>query len=474
MKLRILIFICIPSSLISMDRPPLILSLEEHSSGDVASKSLQDFIELQERAGKLCKIVPKTISHEFDVKILRVHSEGEVDKLDCESINNLIRIECSQAAGVIASLDVSRSIMSSMFAEERYDKARERYRNALHHIQVAFGLKCYKTMDKLYQVLAAFVEAEQKALRENNKRKLDPQTQTLFEPLDKIIRKEEDKAQKVLIPIVNTQEIVGRLAVPKSPSNRSPKKIGGLANRSLENGNTHLKAARELLKNLQDPTLESLDNIEITLFIALEHFVTAYHRDVNQGLENAETALKELEHVHNLKKDKFGKEGKRYNLAIKKLNDAKNLDANTSAISAKVLASDEYSDTTEQTASHHSNPSYSLEQFLREDATADKTTPSSEDVSHATTVNKKEKFSAPSPLNSARSEKSKISDSEKAVKEKDDTNAKEEIVLFYLPPRSVSRSTPLSLLKSAWKNCKEAGKGTAKGAKSLWGKLPFN
>lgn len=464
MKLRFLIFGCVATSLISMDPPlpQLLFSLEESPQ----TRSLQDFFELKNRAVKLCKIVPKTIPHEFDVKILRIHSEGEVDKLDCESINNLIRIECSHAAGLLASLGVSRSIMSSNLAQESYDKACSRYRNAFHWIIKAFNLKCFKTMDKLHEVLAAFTEAEQNALRENSKRKLDHQTQELYDPLEKIIRRAEKK-ELALAPVIapeNTKELLQKLEVPRSPSHRP--KITDLSKKSLDNGNSHLKAGRDLLKSLQDPTIESYNSIEITFFLALEHFITAYIRDVNQGLENAETVLAELEAVHTLKKNKFGKEGQRLALAKEKLENAKNLDTKSLPIKEKELWSEEPSNSTSETTSYYSDQGYSLEKYLRDDATAQKTAPSSEDVSHVTTPSKKTKPQTPSLLNSTRSQESKNNESERAVKETYELENSRNT--------TPEPTTPLSLLKSAWNNCKKAGKGTAKGVKTLWDKLPFN
>jgi hypothetical protein len=469
MKLKFLIFGCLATSLISMDPPlpPLLFSLEESS---VQSRSLQDFFELKNRAGKLCKIAPKSISPEFQEKILRVHSEGEVDKLDCESINNLIRIECSQAAGLLASLGVSRSIMSSNLAQESYDKACGRYRNAFLWIIKAFNLKCFKTLDKLHEVLTAFTEAEQTALRENRNRRLDPQTQGLYDPLEKIILKAEKK-ELALVPVIpteNTKELLQKLEVPRSPSHRP--KITDLSKKSLDSGNSHLKAGRDLLKSLQDPTIESYNTIEITFFIALEHFITAYIRDVNQGLENAETALAELEAVNELKKNKFGKVGQRFALAKEKLANARNPNSKSSPMKEKESIFDEPSQSTTETTSHRSDQGYSLEKYLQDDATAQKTAPSSEDVSHVTTQGKKAKPQTPSPVNSARSEESKLHESERAVKEIDeiDSGTNTETV------RASERTTPFSLLTYAWKSCKKAGKGTGKGIKHLWNKLPFN
>jgi hypothetical protein len=468
MKLRFLIFGFIATSLISMDPPlpQLLFSLEESPQ----TRSLQDFFELKNRTGKLCKIAPKTISPEFQEKILRVHSEGEVDKLDCESINNLIRIECSQAAGLLASLGVSRSIMSSNLAQESYDKACGRYRNALLWIIKAFNLKCFKTLDKLHEVLTAFTEAEQTALWENRNRKLDPQTQGLYDPLEKIIRKAEKKelAPALVIAPENTKELLQKLEVPRSPSHRP--KITDLSKKSLDSGNSHLKAGRDLLKSLQDPTIESYNSIEITFFIALEHFITAYIRDVNQGLENAETALAELEAVNELKKNKFGKEGQRLALAKEKLANARNPNSKSLPIKDKESIFDEGANSTSETISHNSDQSYSIGRQLQDEATAQKTGPSSEDVSHATTQGKKANPQTPSPVNSARSEESKLHESEKAVKEIDeiDSGTNTETV------RASERTTPLSLLTSAWKSCKKAGKGTGKGIKHLWSKLPFN
>ncbi|CAN5151954.1 hypothetical protein BH09DEP1_BH09DEP1_1000 [soil metagenome] len=434
MKLIFIIFGCLPSFVISMDSPnQLMFPLEENSPRTEDPANLEDFIQLQKRVGRLCKIVPKTISPDSDVKILRIHSAGEVDQLDCESINNLIRIECSQAVAILNSIATSNSVISSSVAQENYHYARSRYQNALHHIIQAFALKCYKTMDKLHQVLDAFIEAEQMAQQMNISKKLDQKTQSLYHPLEKIILKAEAKGlpSRGSITVDNTKELVKSLAVPTIKSTG----VKLSASKSIENGNTHLKAGQQLLQNIQDPTLESLNNIEITFFLALEHFITAYYRDINQGLEEAEAALNEIEAVHTLKKNKFGKESQRYILAKEKLQNAKDLEAQ------KIPNHDDSNASSE----------YSLGKFLQDDATIDKTAASATDAPPVIVPIVK----AGELLDSARSGERTINESERATVEVPET------------PR-------FSLFKSAWENCKKAGKSPYTGIKYLWRKLPFN
>lgn len=416
----------------TMDRSPqLLLAFEEDNSEPKIT--LSDFDSLKNRAGRLCKMLPKNISSEITPNILRIHSEGETQKLDCRSIDTVVRLECSLAANIFLSVSASNSILSTSTAQEYYDKARTHYQNALLHVIEAFKLKCYDSMEKLYQVLSAFIEAEIEATHKHSKRALDPKTQKLYHPLEKIIRRTEEASQDrpptSLIPTDNTKDLLKALGSPKDSS--------------LKNGYTYLKAGRTLLENLQDPTLESLNSIEITFFQALEHFISAYYRDINQGLQEAETALAELEKAHNIKKERFPKErsGPRYNLAKLKLESARKM-------SVGLINEDQSSE-------------YSLERFLQEDATQEKLAPSSEDVSKAATADKR-KATIPLPLDSARSHESKLHESTRAVKED------------FSDSESSSKTTPLSLLKSAWKYGKRAGKGVAHGAKSLWNKLPFN
>lgn len=424
MMLRFLIFGCSISLLQAMEQPPCMLfSISGSSSASAHMIRLHNFIELKDRTRRLCKIVPKNIACEFDVKIMRIHSEGAQENLDCESINTLVRIECTQANDILQSVAVSNSIISNSLAQEMYDKARIRYQNALHHIIQAFSLKCYKTMEKLHQVLTVFTEAEQLAKQINPKRDLDEETQNLYYPLEKIICKAEDKNQPIpLIPQENTRQLI--------------KALGVQANKSLENGATHLKAGQVLLKNLQDPTLESLNNIEITFFLALEHFITSYYRDIDQGLEEAEVALQELEKVHHLKKNKFQQEGHRHALAKIRLEEVKKV--------ATEHTKEDYSYATSE---------YSLERFLREDAT--------QDDSFRNQPAKKKSLSIPYPINTP-SDESKTHESEKTIKE-ELANSQEN----GLPASDPSSTTPLSLIKSAWKNYK-------KGSNYLWRKLPFN
>lgn len=422
MKLKVLIFGCFISILQAMEQPPcMLLAIKEYSSDPAYAIGLHNFIDLKDRAARLCKIVPKNISHEFDVKIMRIHSEGAQESLDCESINTLVHIECAHANDILKSVLVSNSIISNSLAQETYDKARIRYQNALHHIIQAFSLKCYKTMEKLHQVLTAFTEAEQQAKQINPKRELDERTQNLYYPLEKIICKTEDKNPPVtLIPAENTRQLVRALGVQST---------------SFDNGMTHLKAGQALLKNLQDPTLESLGNIEITFFLAIEHFITSYYRDVDQGLEDAEVALQELKKIHDLKRNKFQKEGHRYTLAKNKLEEVKK-------------------STVEPTKEDHSNATseYSLERFLREDAT--------QDDSFHKQLSKKKTPPIADPV-TTHSDESKTHESEKAVKEE---LANSQDPTPHSP--ASSNTTPLSLVKSAWKNCK-------KGSTHLWKKLPF-
>lgn len=61
----------------------------------------------------------------------------------------------------------------------------------------------------------------------------------------------------------------------------------------------------------------------------------------------------------------------------------------------------------------------------------------------------------------------KLHESDKAVKEKDEVESSASPVQAAHPS---PKTTPLSLLKSAWKNCKNTGIGV----KYLWNKLPFN
>lgn len=461
MKLYFVFLACVSSSLISMDPnhpPQLLLPIHE-------PRNLHDFIALKDRAGRIRSIPLAPRPTGSDSKILRIHSAGEVDQLDCESINNLIRIECSHATQILQSIAISNSVISTSLARENYHHALIRYQNALHHLIQAFHLKCYKTVDKLHEVLAAFIDAEEKAPHIE----LDEKFQQLYEPLEKIISKAEKKARvrSLLIPPETTKELVGQLAVPPSPTRSAhPKrKIGSLAIKSLENGNAYVTAGKELLKNLQDPTLESYNTIEIHFFLALEHFITAYHRDINQGLEQAESALQELEAVHILKKNKFGKEGQRLALAQEKIARARSGDTKIDTLKEPNLPEE----SSTRSISNNSASAHSLERYLREDATQEKTAPSSEEPSQAHFESKSVKSSAPSPLNSGRSQSSRLHESEKAVKEKDEIESGPDF-----EQAGSSKITPLSLIKSAWKNCKKVGKAPYQGAHYLWKKLPFN
>lgn len=463
MKLRFLYFACISVALFSMDKPiPQLLVPLDHTEVR-EPRNLHDFVILKERAGRVRSIAPAPLASGSDSKILRVHSAGEVDKLDCESINNLIRIECAHAAQILKSVAVSNSVISTSLAKENYRHARIRYQNALHHLIQGFHLKCYKTVDKLYEVLTDFIAAEQNGPQSE----LDEKLQDLYEPLEKIISKAEKKVRthSALIPADTTKELLRQLAVPGSPVRKTPKKkVGSLALKSLENGNAYLNAGTELLKNLQDPTLESYNTIEIHFFLALEHYITAYFRDSNQSLDHAQAALAELEAVHVLKRNKFGKEGQRLALAQEKMARARSGDIKN--IPSKELALIEES----STQSTSGNSINSLERYLREDATQERTAPSSEEASHMAAEGKSTKSDIPSPLNSGRSQSSKLHESEKAVKEKDEIEENRPST----PAHHADGTGPLSLLKSAWKNCKKAGTAPYRGAKHLWKKLPFN
>ena len=437
MKLRLLILGFVTTSLISMDPPPqLIFPMDIDEDSKSNDKTLQDFVFLQQRARKLINIVPKITSHQLDVQIARIHSEGEVVPLDCESINSLIRRECSHATQALQAVKASHTITPSRLAYESYNQARMRYQNALHWIIKAFALKCYKTMDILHRVLTEFTDIETEALHIDSQRKLDQKTLELFAPLQNIIKRAEDKLEKSvpLIAVDNTRDLLQRLEVPESSSSRPPK-IGQLAIRSLQEGNKHLIAAKELLEKLQDPTLESLENIERTFFIAFEHYVMAYQRDTNQGLKNAKIALQEIEALETFKRNKFGKIGQRHALAKEIIENAQNPEARNKKNKNALAIADEASSAVSKTPSYHSEAS--IVRGIREDATQD--------------------------YRPVKNSDTKLRESEKAVKEKDEV----------LNPAPV-RTSPLSLLKSAWKNCKKAGKGTGKGIKYVWNKLPFN
>ena len=452
MKLKLLILGCIATSLIPMDPPPkLLFAFEEtYSQSDFHSIGLNDFILLKDEVEGLCKKPLRNISKEFnDTKILRIHSEGEIVKMDCETIDLQLRRECLIARDILQSITVSNSVISHTFAQDTYNQACKRYNNAFNILAIYFNLKCYNSLEKLHQVLSEFINSESAAKQHSSKRELDPETQKLFYSLNDLAVREKERrvaiTPKAFISPVTTKDLVEALAV--EPNGRP-------AQRAIQDGTVNRDAARALLKNLQEPTQESIDSIEIIFFMAFEHFISGYNRGADKGLHEAENVLGELKKIHDLKKNKYSIEGKRYPLAQQKF------------ANAKTTSLAHIRDTSANRSSNASD--YSLEKFLRDDATATrKNEPSSEEVS-AVTADPIKKIE---PLNSARSGQRTINESEKAVKEKDEVASSQ---VQAQPAPSSQSATPLSLLKSAWKNCKKAGKGTGKGIKYVWNKLPFN
>lgn len=463
MKLILLMTMTISLCLLSMDRPPsgaLLFALDQSSPGNAQTVNVHDFIELNERVKNLCKKIPKITSHDLEAKIIRIHSEGDVAPLDCDSINQLIRTECSQAKALLLCASASKSVISTTLAEENYDQARRRFHNAFHHLIQAFALKCYKTMDTLHEVLNKFIDAEQAALYAQPKRKLDQGIQNLYPALEIIIKNAENKIQSTvrLIEEDKTKELVRKLEVPTL---RTSSDMTAQSQSSLDTANAHLNAGRALLKNLQDPSLESLDNIERTFFLALDHFITAYYRDVNQGIEDAQTALKEIENVHTLKKNKYGKEGTRYALAKEKIAHALK--------SSPLVVSEvkEKSPIATNLHEEHSNTSSDFAKFLKEDATAD-------DASR-----KKAQYAARQAVTeapeSARSHSKPINDSERAVKDNDTLSNHEGSPASDTQESSTNHTgNRVSLFHSAWKSLKKVGKSPYRGAKYVWKKMPFN
>ena len=451
MKIRFLIFVCGTTSAIASVRPSqLLFPIEDDNSGsDFHSIGLNDFTTLRDEVAQLCKKPIRNISSEFNgSKIIRIHSAGDAAaaEIDCETIHLQLRGECRMARELIQSIMLSNPLISTSLGhtldQETYNQARIRYLNAFNILATFFKLKCYNSFEKLYQVLSEFIDAESEAKKHFPQRQLDSQTKKLFYSLQDLAACEKKRrgiaTQKAFIASDTTKDLLEALAI-KTSVRISP------AQAAMQDGIIQRDAARDLLKKLQEPTKESINSIERIFFMAFERFVASYHRGEDNGLEEAKITLDELKKIHELKRDRYEIEGDRYRLALEKFKEAtKSSEAPAGEI--QVLPSENTSD-------------YSLGKFLREEATAEKNEASSEEISrtNATPLPKIER-SGKRPLNeSERAVKEHLSNSQHATQ----------------PESPAERITPLSLLQSAWKNCKKAGKGAYRGTKYVWSKLPF-
>lgn len=434
MKLKLSIVFCFFSHVVAQETPTLLIPITEnweYSESDFHMIALNDFDILKDKVGALCKKPVKSISSELkEAKILRVQSEGEVKKIDCETIELQLRAECRKAAEIVQSISVSNSLLTSTIAHDTYNDARQRFKNAFHLLIISFGLRCYNSLEKLYQVLSAFSEAETAAKRRLVNRDLDDESKTLYYQLLDIVEQEKirrDATTQLLIPIDNTKMLINALA-------------DSGAQKSFHDGATHFDAARSLLRSIKHPTIEGINSIEIFFFIAFEHFLTSFNRGDEKGLIEAGKVVGELKKLDEMKHNQHNQNSKRYELAKTKLEQAQQL-------SIEHLRSNSLDQ-------HDSSGVSQLERHLREDATQTHP-PSSTENTQA-----EKSFSEKQPGNTS---------SERAVRKSHKSASLATLAdLNQALPPSI---TPLSLLKAVASAPAAGCSWIYKNCKKLWKKL---
>lgn len=353
MKVCLSISLCFFSSLGAMDKPTgirFLLPIDEsdrweHVDSEFHAIGLNDFANLKDEVARLCTKPLRTISsEELKTKPMqRAQSEGhlqpDTDKLDCATIEGQIVAECKKAAEMRATISASNTLIATSLAREEYSNIRQRYKNAFHMLTISFSLKCYNSLEKLYQTLFAFVESETAVQQRFVHYTLDSECQKLYYSLLDIV--ENEKARRItptkfLVPQTNTKDLLSALTEPQ-------------AQKAFQDGIAHRDAAQALFKNFYNPTFESLDAIEKIFFMAFEFFMSGFNRGDDKGLEEATGIVEQLKKIHDIKLGTYKTQGTRYSTAKKKLEEAKQL-------SLKQIREDAQSE-------------LSLEKYLRDEAT---------------------------------------------------------------------------------------------------------
>lgn len=423
MKLCLTMSLCFFSLLGAMEKTTgirFLLPIEEneqweHFDSDFHTIGLNDFANLKDEVGRLCKKPLRTISEELRIEpIQRTKSEGQIqlnaDKLDCATIERQLLAECTQATQIHEAIGASNTLIATSMAREYYGTIRQRYKNAFNMLTISFSLKCYNSLEKLYQVLLAFVESESDVKQRFVDYTLDRECQTLYYSLLDIVENEKMRRNapaKLLVPQTNTKDLLSALSEPQ-------------AQKAFHDGIAHRDAAQALFKNFYNPTFESLDAIEKIFFMAFESFITGFNRGNDTGLEEAAGVVQQLRKIHDIKLGTYKTKGARYPLAKSKLEEAKQL-------SLKQIREDAQSET-----------SVSWGTILREEATEGPRDPRSENT-----------------------------ESERAVIEQTPPTA----TALSLSSDSGSGLAPLSLLKSVASKTASGGKWVYHGCKKLWKKL---